>query len=58
MADALERCGADVLWARASQLGGTAVASFSLATVKPTPPDTAWRQTIERAVLTALAVSP
>ncbi|HEU5474628.1 MAG TPA: [protein-PII] uridylyltransferase [Actinophytocola sp.] len=56
VADALEQCGADVLWARASQLGGTAVASFSLALVGAagdTVPDLSWRLAIERAVLAA-----
>ncbi|HET9139297.1 MAG TPA: [protein-PII] uridylyltransferase, partial [Actinophytocola sp.] len=53
VAEALERCGADVLWARATQLGGTAVASFSLAVIGGATPDTQWRRTIERAVLAA-----
>jgi [protein-PII] uridylyltransferase len=56
IADALERCGADVLWARVNQLGGTAVASFSLAVVGVGSPDVTWRRAIERAVL--LACSP
>jgi [protein-PII] uridylyltransferase len=53
IADALEHCGADVLWARASQLGGTAVASFSVAVLGGRTPDAAWRRTIEQAVLAA-----
>jgi [protein-PII] uridylyltransferase len=53
IADALERCRADVLWARATQLGGTAVASFSLATIGSVNPDATWRKAIERAVLAA-----
>jgi [protein-PII] uridylyltransferase len=53
VADALERCGADVLWARVSTLGGTAVSSFSLATVGGGAPDVAWRTAIEQAVLAA-----
>jgi [protein-PII] uridylyltransferase len=53
VADALERCRADVLWARATQLGGTAVASFSLATIGSVHPDATWRKAIERAVLAA-----
>ncbi|OLF08438.1 [protein-PII] uridylyltransferase [Actinophytocola xinjiangensis] len=35
VAAALERCGADVVWARALQVGGTAIASFCLAGVGP-----------------------
>jgi len=56
LAEALEKCGADVLWARAMQVGGTAIASFSLASTSPADGDTAsqdWRREIERAVLTA-----
>jgi [protein-PII] uridylyltransferase len=53
IAEALERCGADVLWARANQLGGTAVSSFGLAVVGDATPDASWRRAIERAVLTA-----
>jgi [protein-PII] uridylyltransferase len=53
IADALERCGTDVLWARASQLGGTAIASFSLAGAGGGTPDAARRHTIEQAVLAA-----
>jgi [protein-PII] uridylyltransferase len=52
IAAALEQCGADVLWARATQLGGTGVASFSLA-VDGDPPDADRRRSIERAVLAA-----
>ncbi|TWP45119.1 [protein-PII] uridylyltransferase [Lentzea tibetensis] len=48
VADALERCGADVQWARASTLGATVVDSFSL--VADGPLD---RKKIERAVLDA-----
>lgn len=58
VATALEHAGADVLWARASQLGGTAVSSFSLATVGGGPPDAAWRAAIERAVLDSMVQSP
>lgn len=56
VAEALERCGANVLWARAMQVGGTAIASFSLASTSPANGDTAapdWRAQIEQAVLTA-----
>jgi [protein-PII] uridylyltransferase len=55
-ADALERCGANILWARAMQVGGTAISSFSLASTSPANGDTAseeWRREIERAVLAA-----
>lgn len=55
-AEALERCGADILWARAMQVGGTAISSFSLASTSPTTGDTSseqWRQEIERAILEA-----
>jgi [protein-PII] uridylyltransferase len=54
VAEVLERCGADVVWARAMQVGGTAIASFSLAVSPATGEDTAsaqWRRAIERAVL-------
>jgi [protein-PII] uridylyltransferase len=56
VAEALERCGADVLWARAMQVGDTAIASFSLASTSPADGDTTsedWRKEIERAVLAA-----
>ncbi len=56
VAEALERCGADVLWARAMQVGGTAIASFSIASTSPADGDTAsadWRREIERAVRSA-----
>jgi [protein-PII] uridylyltransferase len=56
-AEALERCGADILWARAMQVGGTAISSFSLASTSPSTGDTAsedWRREIERAILAAL----
>ncbi|MFL6144417.1 MAG: [protein-PII] uridylyltransferase [Labedaea sp.] len=53
VAAALEQCGGDVLWARATQLGGIAVASFSLAVVGGGTPDIAWRRELERAVLNA-----
>jgi [protein-PII] uridylyltransferase len=56
LAEALEKCGVDVLWARALQVGGTAIASFSLASTSPADGDTAseaWRREIARAVLTA-----
>jgi [protein-PII] uridylyltransferase len=56
LAEALERCGADVLWARAMQVGGTAIASFSLASTSPADGDTTsedWRKEIERALLAA-----
>jgi [protein-PII] uridylyltransferase len=56
-AQALERCGADILWARAMQVGGTAISSFSLASTSPSSGDTTsedWRREIERAVLAAL----
>ncbi|TDV39773.1 [protein-PII] uridylyltransferase [Actinophytocola oryzae] len=57
VAEVLERCGADILWARAMQVGGTAIASFSLASTSPAGGDTAseeWRTEIERAVLAAV----
>jgi [protein-PII] uridylyltransferase len=57
VADALERAGADILWARAMQVGGTAISSFSLASTSPANGDTAseeWRREIERAVLAAV----
>jgi [protein-PII] uridylyltransferase len=56
VAGALERCGADIVWARAMQVGGTAISSFSLASTSPADGDTAsedWRAEIERAVLAA-----
>jgi len=56
-AEALERCGADILWARAMQVGGTAISSFSLASTSPSNGDTSseeWRREIERAVLSAV----
>ncbi|HEV2778060.1 MAG TPA: HD domain-containing protein, partial [Actinophytocola sp.] len=53
VADALERCGADVRWARAATLGGTAVSSFSLTVVGRHTPDMFWRRAIEQAVLAA-----
>jgi len=56
-ADALERCGANILWARAMQVGGSAISSFSLASTSPANGDTAseeWRREIERAVLAAV----
>ena len=56
-AEALERCGANILWARAMQVGGTAISSFSLASTSPANGDTNsedWRREIERAVLTAI----
>ncbi|MFL6121891.1 [protein-PII] uridylyltransferase [Actinophytocola sp.] len=52
-AEALERCGANILWARAMQVGGTAISSFSLASTGPANGDT-WRREIERAVLSAV----
>ena len=56
LAAALEKCGVDVRWARAMQVGGTAIASFSLAPAAPGPgaPDgPEWRREVERAVLAA-----
>jgi [protein-PII] uridylyltransferase len=56
-AEALERCGANILWARAMQVGGTAISSFSLASTSPANGDTNsedWRREIERAVLAAV----
>ena len=49
VADALERSGVDVLWARVATLGGSAVDSFSFAA--GATPD--WRRAIETAVLKA-----
>jgi [protein-PII] uridylyltransferase len=57
VAEALERNGADILWARAMQVGGTAISSFSLASTSPANGDTAsetWRREIEQAVQSAL----
>jgi [protein-PII] uridylyltransferase len=54
LAAALEKCGVDVRWARAMQVGGTAIASFSLAPTAPGRSGTdgpGWRREIERAVL-------
>ena len=53
IAAALEKCGADVLWARAMQVGGTAIASFSLAPTSPAHGSPDWRHEIEKAVLAA-----
>jgi [protein-PII] uridylyltransferase len=56
-AEALERCGANILWARAMQVGGTAISSFSLASTSPSNGDTnsrTWRREVERAVLAAV----
>lgn len=53
VAEALERCGADVLWARVSTMAGTAIDSFSLAVTQGRTPDANWRQAIERAVVAA-----
>jgi [protein-PII] uridylyltransferase len=57
MAEALERSGANILWARVMQVGGTAISSFSLASTSPANGDTAgeeWRREIEHAVLAAV----
>jgi [protein-PII] uridylyltransferase len=57
VAEALERCGANILWARAMQVGGTAISSFSLASTSPANGDTTsedWRREIERTVLSAV----
>jgi [protein-PII] uridylyltransferase len=51
VAATLERCGVDVRWARAMQVGGTAIASFSLASDAPGYDGPDWRAEIERAVL-------
>jgi [protein-PII] uridylyltransferase len=53
VAGALERCGADVLWARVSTVAGTAIDSFSLAVTRGRTPDANWRRAIETAVLAA-----
>lgn len=53
VADALERSGADVLWARVSTMGGTVVDSFGLAVAGGHAPDGDWRDAIELAVLAA-----
>ncbi|KAA2260727.1 [protein-PII] uridylyltransferase [Solihabitans fulvus] len=53
VADALERCGMDVLWARVATLGGTVVDSFSLAVDGGETLDSATRRAVERAVLDA-----
>jgi [protein-PII] uridylyltransferase len=53
VAAALERCGADVVWARAMQVGGTAIASFSLAPAAPSTPHPTWRTALEQAVQAA-----
>ncbi|MCT2584732.1 [protein-PII] uridylyltransferase [Actinophytocola gossypii] len=49
VAQALERCGVDVVWARAIQVGGTSIASFCFAAA---PEDR--RREIEAAVLAAV----
>ncbi len=51
VAEALEHCGADVRWARAMQVGGTAISSFSIASVTGETADVEWRDRVERAVL-------
>ncbi len=51
VAAALEQHGVDVRWARAMQVGGTAIASFSLASDAPGYDGPQWRREIERAVL-------
>jgi [protein-PII] uridylyltransferase len=51
VAEALEHQGADVRWARAMQVGGTAIASFSIAAVTGETADAKWRETVEEAVL-------
>jgi [protein-PII] uridylyltransferase len=51
VAGTLERCGADVVWARAMQVGGIAIASFSLAATAPGGDTPDWRAEVERAVL-------
>jgi [protein-PII] uridylyltransferase len=53
VAAALEKCGVDVRWARAMQVGGTAIASFSLASDAPAYDGPQWRREVERAVLAA-----
>jgi [protein-PII] uridylyltransferase len=53
VAAALERGGVDVRWARAMQVGGTAIASFSLASDAPDYDGPDWRREIEAAVLAA-----
>ncbi|HEY7594002.1 MAG TPA: [protein-PII] uridylyltransferase [Actinophytocola sp.] len=57
VAAALEKHGVDVRWARAMQVGGTAIASFSLASRAPGGVPGAggpqWRREVERAVLAA-----
>lgn len=53
IAEALERCGANILWARAMQVGGTAISSFSLASTSGDTANEEWRREIERAVLAA-----
>jgi [protein-PII] uridylyltransferase len=53
VAAALEKCGVDVRWARAMQLGGTAIASFSLASTAPGHAGPDWRRAVESAVLGA-----
>jgi [protein-PII] uridylyltransferase len=53
IADVLEKCAAEVLWARVATLGGTVIDSFGLAVAGGCAPDSAWRQAIETAVLSA-----
>ncbi|WP_460402300.1 HD domain-containing protein, partial [Actinophytocola sediminis] len=55
IAGALERCGADIIWARAMQVGGTAIASFCLTLTTPAPTH---RTPLEQAVLTACRAQP
>ncbi len=51
LAEALEHCGVDVRWARAMQVGGTAIASFSIASVSGDTASSDWRGAVEKAVL-------
>ncbi|MFT7839941.1 [protein-PII] uridylyltransferase [Saccharothrix sp. BKS2] len=51
VADALERCGVDVVWARVSTLGSTVVDSFALAAADGL--DATRRREVERAVVLA-----
>ncbi|MBB5955529.1 [protein-PII] uridylyltransferase [Saccharothrix tamanrassetensis] len=51
VADALERVGVDVVWARVSTLGSTVVDSFAITGVGEL--DGVWRERVERAVLGA-----
>ena len=53
-AQTLEHHGADILWARAQQVGGTAISSFSLSATSTNTSDETWRTQIAQALLSTL----